>query len=124
MYPAIRCGKDKIKPRLKVGRELWRGELCEMTMLMAAVSRMTTVNKPVEADLHCHPTRGKSHTGQVPKDIRLWFAVLKWIADLFGAGVGKWRVQAHRPRPCRTYSGSNILVGADRKGPRTRSLSF
>lgn len=60
--------KNKIKPRLKVERELWRGELCEMTMLMAAVQvGMTTVNKPAEADLHCHPTRGKSHAGQVPK---------------------------------------------------------
>lgn len=105
-------------------RELWRGELREMTMLMAAVRRMTTVNKPAEADLHCHPTRGRAIQGKFQKTIGLWFAVFKWIADLFGAGVGRWRTQAHRPRPCRTYSGSNILVGAERKWPRTRSLSF
>lgn len=61
----------------------------EMTMLMATVqSRMTTVNNPAPADLHSHPTRRKGHTGQVPSDHWLWFAVFKWIADLFGAGVG------------------------------------
>lgn len=33
----VKKEKKKEKPRLKVGEELWRGELCEMTMLMAAI---------------------------------------------------------------------------------------
>mgnify|MGYP006988605709 CR=1 FL=1 len=61
-------------------------------------NRLTTVNKPAEADLLRHSTRGKGHIGQVPSDDRLWFTVFWWIADLLGARVGKWRVQVRRPK--------------------------